>query len=458
VSRPLRIRDPIHGFIPYTEVEAELIDSPIFQRLRGVKQLAFTHLVYPGATHTRFEHSLGVMHVAGRIAERVGIEAKGREWQWIRLAALLHDIGHLPFSHAGEAATIVLAPAKISERKEEAHESITAALIDKDPDIQRVVPRETDRLAILDILEKGRNRRGSEPLEPLLWQILSGPLDADKLDYLLRDSMMTGVKYGVFDLDRVVDSFKAHGSHGDRHLMVREEDHPCVEQYVLARYYMTEQVYRHRVRRITDLMLRDAITSAASLEDEFGQWVLSVFGCRTDEARWRDDFLAGEDATVLRFLAMAPEEQVCGRFGRRLRDRRLPKQMFEYTIQDIRNPVWEDRLTSLGEEQERLRERFAGALGISTDTIRLEARAGNNPLHRDPNAKAEEDIIAVNEKTGETRRLSALPGSLSSQAKVRHEEKLYVYVEADVASQGQREEMFQVMEKTLISAAKEGSP
>ena len=454
MSRPLRVRDPIHGFIPYTEVEEQLINAPIFQRLRGVKQLAFTHLVYPGATHTRFEHSLGVMHVAGRIAERVGITPNGnteREWQLVRLAALLHDIGHLPFSHAGEAATLLLAPAKIGERKEEAHESITAALIERDPDIKRVVASEEDRLAILDILEKGRNT------EPLLWQILSGPLDADKLDYLLRDSLMTGVKYGVFDLDRVVDSFTAHGSHGDRHLMVREEDHPCVEQYVLARYYMTEQVYRHRVRRITDLMLRDAVVSAASLGDDVGEWTLSVFGCRTDAERWRHDFLSADDASLLRSLSMAPEGQVCGRFGRRLRDRRLPKQMFECTIQELRNPVWEERLTAIEEEQERLLNRFAEALGVSTDTIRLEIRAGNNPLHRDPNASVEEAIIVVNGKTDETRRLSDLPGSLSQGAKVQYEAKLYVYVEADDASESDREEMARVIENSLMVAAKEGS-
>ena len=100
--RPLRVRDPVHGFIAFSNEEAALIDAPIVQRLRGIKQLALTSLLYPGATHTRFEHSLGVMHVAGRMADH--LELRKRERRLVRLAALLHDVGHMPFSHAGEAA------------------------------------------------------------------------------------------------------------------------------------------------------------------------------------------------------------------------------------------------------------------------------------------------------------------------------------------------------------------
>ena len=125
-AAPLQVRDPVHGFISYSREEARLIDSSPLQRLRGVKQLALTSLVYPGATHTRFEHSLGVMHVAGRAAEQVGLS--GPERRLVRLAALLHDIGHLPLSHAGEAAAAALNPS-LGQLGEEAHEKITAALI-----------------------------------------------------------------------------------------------------------------------------------------------------------------------------------------------------------------------------------------------------------------------------------------------------------------------------------------
>lgn len=451
MSRPLRVRDPVHGFIYYSETEAALIDTPALQRLRGIKQLAFTYLVYPGATHTRFEHSLGVMHVAGRIAEQVGIERDGPEWRRIRLAALLHDIGHLPFSHAGETATLALALPAIGERKEEAHESITAALIEGDRDIGSVLSSDEDRLAVLDLLRKAKET------EPLLWQILSGPLDADKLDYLLRDSLMTGVKYGVFDLDRVIDSFVPHGPIGQRHLVVRKEDAPCVEQYLLARYYMTEQVYRHRVRRITDLMLRDAIVSAAKLDSESGKGILSLFKCETENDGWRQVFLETDDSDLLRGLAACPEDQVCGRFGRALSARRLPKQVFDCRIDDIRHEKWADGLIKNVEEQEKLRQRFAGGLGLPEESVLLDIRTKDNPLHRDPNVSVEDDILVLDTKKGEDQRLSDLPESLSASARVKEEAKLYVYAEAEGANLEEREEMGRKLEKMLETAAREAS-
>jgi HD superfamily phosphohydrolase len=456
MRRPLRVRDPVHGFIPYTDEEAALLETPVVQRLRGIKQLAFTYLVYPGATHTRFEHSLGVMHVAGRIAERVGIPPHTSEWRRVRLAALLHDIGHLPFSHAGETATLLLAPTEISGRGEEAHESIAVALIERDAEIHRVLPSEEDRLAVLDILEKGKKRRLARGPEPLLWQILSSRLDADKLDYLLRDSLMTGVKYGVFDLDRVVECFVGHGREGDRHLMVRAEDAPCVEQALLARYYMTEQVYRHRVRRITDAMLRAAIGSAALVEGELGEAIRAVFGCATDDRRWAPSFFRWDDASLLRDLAKESADTSCGEFGRRLSTRRLLKQVFDCRIEEIPYTGWRENLVMSPEAQSNLRDHCASALGVSMAAVLLDIRTKDNPLHRDPNISREEEISAVNDE-GQDFRLPGLPGSLSAEARVREEARLYVYAEADDASPQRREEMAEMIQKVLETAAREGS-
>jgi hypothetical protein len=134
----------------------------------------------------------------------------------------------------------------------------------------------------------------------------------------------------------------------------------------------------------------------------------------------------------------------------------LPKQVFDRRIEEIHHEAWTDGLIKNGEEQERLRGRFSQALDVPKDTVLLEIRATANPLHRDPNVSVEDDILVFDEKTGEDQRLSDLPGSLSASARVKDEAKLYVYVEADDASQEEREEMTRVIENTLKTAAQEG--
>jgi len=452
--RPLRVRDPVHGFIAFSNEEAALIDAPIVQRLRGIKQLALTSLLYPGATHTRFEHSLGVMHVAGRMADH--LELRKRERRLVRLAALLHDVGHMPFSHAGEAAAAGL-DGGFAALGEEGHERITAALVEHDPAVRRVVRQEDDRLAILDILEKGKNRRRRRPPEPIVWQIISWKLDADKLDYLLRDSLMAGVKYGIFDIERIIDSLTAHGSLGDRHLAVRNEDLPCVEQAILARYHMSEQVYRHRVRRITDAMLRHAIMSAARLTNLKARHIVRLFRPCPDDQEWRSDFLESSDLRVHEALARLPANTRSGMLARRLAERRLLKQVFACRIKEIRYTRWRERLVKDIGRQERLARRFARAVGKQCSLVLLDIRARNNPLYRDPSLAIEEDIMVVDEQ-GRDERVGDAPGGLSEAAKPKEEAELYVYLPADEASRSARDQMRSRIKNELDNAAREGQP
>jgi len=194
VSESRAIRDPIHGFIRLNEQESELVDTRAFQRLRNLRQLALAHLVYPGAMHTRFEHSLGVCHVAGLLAD--SLKFTEDEKRLVRLAALMHDLGHGPFSHVSEEALELYADrSKLTAKGEKIHELITAILIRQDEELSRLLSL-SDRDKIIALLGRGYG-------EPIVRSVLSGPLDADKQDYLLRDSYFCGVKYGVFDLPQL---------------------------------------------------------------------------------------------------------------------------------------------------------------------------------------------------------------------------------------------------------------
>jgi hypothetical protein len=233
------IRDPVHGYIKITAVERDLIDSPFLQRLRRIHQLAGSYLVYPGAVHTRFEHVIGTMHVAGEIAESIGPDPmKEEEIQEIRLAALLHDVGHGPFSHMYEEV--------LAQKSKATHEDIT----------QRII-LET---SVGDILEKhGFSRAqisplavGSQPRKPkFMNEIIAGGLSADIMDYLLRDSYFTGVEYGKVDVRRVMDSLQVT----EDRLVLDEAALHAFEALLLARYQMFKAVYFHRTVRAAELML-----------------------------------------------------------------------------------------------------------------------------------------------------------------------------------------------------------
>lgn len=270
------IRDPVHTFIRLETAERGVLNSRPFQRLRYIHQLAATYLVYPGATHRRFEHSLGVMELATRIYDTVvrkdNVEPRiepilpdetGRlYWRRVlRMAALCHDIGHIPFSHAGEK---LLLPDGWD------HERLTVELIKLDEmctiwnsmeprlDPVHIAALATSMTPIAD----GRSR---------LWQlvlreiIVGDAFGADRMDFLLRDSLHTGVAYGHFDHHRLIDSLRILP---EPQVDEVDEDRPptlgleeggiyTAEALLLARYFMYQQVYYHHVRRAYDIHLID---------------------------------------------------------------------------------------------------------------------------------------------------------------------------------------------------------
>jgi uncharacterized protein len=276
-------RDPVHGYIEVNDLERAIIDTAPFQRLRRIHQLAFTHYIYHGAEHTRFGHSIGTMEVATQIFDVLvrkgflgGDQAElERNKQLLRLAALTHDLGHAPFSHAAED----LFPENAA-RHRMTHEDMSALIIQQ-PEISGLIRDHTAANHNINPGEVAALIMG-EPLPEsvFLQEILSGDLDADRIDYLTRDSMMTGVRYGVFDFERLIHSLtlRENGNEGARSLAVEEGGIHALEGLILARYFMFTQVYYHRARRSYDLLLAQFLRETLpgrvypSSPEEFVQW------------------------------------------------------------------------------------------------------------------------------------------------------------------------------------------
>lgn len=272
------VRDPVHVFARYDEDERRVIDSPPVQRLRHLHQLAMTYLVYPGASHKRFEHSLGVMELAGRVfdiltdRDNLSEEAKAAvpevdnpdnlPWwrRTLRLAALCHDLGHLPFSHAAERELIP---------DDKSHEDMTAVILQQ-PLLSDLLqsfqpPMNPGLVAKLAVGPKHATNATWTPWETLLSEIITDDaFGVDRMDYLLRDSLHTGVSYGRFDHYRLIDTLRivvvkdpATGELSEPDVGVQFGGLHSATSLLLARFFMFSQVYFHPVRVVYDRHLID---------------------------------------------------------------------------------------------------------------------------------------------------------------------------------------------------------
>ena len=231
-----RVRDPIHDYIDLSSVEVKLVDTPAYQRLRWIKQLGPTNLVYPGANHTRHEHCMGTSHVVGKMADSVGLESGDK--QLASVAGLLHDLGHTAFSHLGDEIDGV-----------EDHVIRTTKII-TETEISDILSEEG-----IDSKEVNQIIMGEHKLGPLV----SGDLDGDRLDYLVRDAHYTGVSTGV-DMGRLIATM----SMSDSNLVIKEGGLPAVEALLTARSTMYPTVYFHPFVRGAELMLVRATNHAIS--------------------------------------------------------------------------------------------------------------------------------------------------------------------------------------------------
>ena len=234
------IRDPVHGYIYITELEREIIDTIYIQRLHNIKQLGGAYLTYPGAVHTRFTHSIGTMYLADIFSEALKRQEIINEDDKVRLrlAALLHDIGHGPFSHLYEEITI--------KYLGKTHEDLTKWII-VNSEIKDIISKYGFNYKEISELCVGRSLTSKRFLN----EAISGPVDVDKLDFLVRDSYFTGVEYGYIDVQRLLNSITVI----NEHLAINAASISALEAYLIARYEMFKAVYYHRTVRSANLML-----------------------------------------------------------------------------------------------------------------------------------------------------------------------------------------------------------
>ena len=243
------IIDPIHDFIRVYEHEISIIDKPIFQRLRRIRQLSGAHLTYPAAQHTRFEHSLGVMHIAslaGHALNEKGI-FKSDDIEILRLAGLLHDIGHGPFSHLFE---------EIIQEKKFSHEDYGKEIILKS-EIGDVLSKNGFDKKLITKIAFGNSKF------QFMNEIVSGTLSADMMDYLLRDGYFTGAEHAKIDHKRITQSLDIH----QKKLALERSALYSFESMMYSRYQMFKAVYFHKTVRAAEVMLIEALRLS---DDEFG--------------------------------------------------------------------------------------------------------------------------------------------------------------------------------------------
>ena len=326
----MEIRDPVLGPIPVLEEERRLIDHPLFQRLRRIKQLGLCEVPFPGATHTRFLHSLGVMHLAGLAFDAVfrdyapaGDHEHERLRRLVRLAGLLHDVGHFPMSHSMEevmpARAALPLPGTAGDTTRACHEDYTQLVLHAS-DLADELDRHhagweltaQDVAAVLDLRVAhdgaGFRWRGQD-VRRVLHQLVASELDADRMDYLLRDAFYSGVSYGHFDRGWLLSNLTRHEADDGLHMALQSRAVFTFDHYLLARYHMFLTVYFHHRSVALERML--AMTFGEAPEPV-------AFPSRAD------DLLTFDDGWLRQRLLDEP-----GRWGRRILAGDAPRMLLE---------------------------------------------------------------------------------------------------------------------------------
>lgn len=339
------IRIPVHGFVEFSDWERDIINHPVFQRLRRIRQLAFSDHLYPGSVHTRFEHSIGVMHVATRLFDTLVHRYRHvldscygghdlcleRARILVRLAALLHDVGHSAFSHSGEG----LMPDGLR------HEDYTAELVRNElRDVINDNSKNKIELAIRadEVADFYLGRPTIAP-ELLFWkELVSGQLDADRMDYLLRDSLHCGVEYGRFDLDRLVDTLaivedQRDDSEPALRIGVTEGGIHAAEGLILARYFMFTQVYFHPVRKAYDHHASEVVRAFLNQDRRGGSRGRRLPNPSTPNGRKR--FLDLDDWKAIEFV----KKGGAGRHGRAILSHLHDRRIYETKEVAARNDI-----------------------------------------------------------------------------------------------------------------------
>ncbi|MEW5747279.1 MAG: HD domain-containing protein [Candidatus Thermoplasmatota archaeon] len=372
MSEHKTIRDSVHGSIRVDHEFLALAAAPELQRLHSIHQLGLAYLVYPGANHTRFEHSLGAFAVAGRMCSSLGLDA--RESSMVRAAALLHDVGHLPYSHTFEMVLheqFGIDHAEISRRMIRGEDSVLTEEERKVLGKHVSVPEAIERMG-LDPKEVASLLEGAEAQRPArgldrhhgqahfnsrryMSQMVSGTVDADQLDYLVRDAHYTGVAYGVIDLDRLVETFDLFN--GD--LVIERGGLSAVEGMLVARSLMFTSVYFHKTVRISELMLAKAVEGFGP-EDIYSMHQMT-------------------DATLLSRLNS--EGGLCREIATLIKYRRLFKKAYAIAVTDVSEGQWEavDRLGDM-KRRRSAEEDIATRAGLEPGHVVIDVPSSEIPV------------------------------------------------------------------------------
>lgn len=340
------ITDPVHRYIRFSQVEKDVIDSPAFQRLRRIRQLAGAHLVYPSAQHSRFEHSLGAMHIAGLAGETLlakGYIDHAEAVQELRLAALLHDIGHGPFSHLFEEV--------LEYGCNTTHEEMGKKIImhSEIADILNEHGHSTDLVCRLSFGHAKVN---------FMNELISGGLSADIMDYLPRDGLFTGAEYAKVDYHRLLSSLEV----SKNRLAINRSALNSLESMLISRYEMFKAVYFHKTVRAAEVMLIRAMIAA---DDELALSDTSL-----------QNYLAlTDEATLERLCALGGKHAFAGKMARDYRGRRLLKSVYEKFLHK------RDRQKMDRKALQATASRIADAAGVDRNHVFVDAsRAPSMPL------------------------------------------------------------------------------
>ena len=331
------IKDPVHGYVYITEAEKEVIDSFPVQRLHRLRQLAGAEYVYPGANHTRFEHSIGVMHLAGLLAENPHLSQllSEDEAQKVRIAALLHDVGHGPFSHVFEHLLVKFL--------NKTHEDINVWIVQKSElkDILKGLGYDPDELAKLSVglLHK--------PGRAFMDQVIRSAVDVDKLDFVVRDTYHTGAEYGYVDIFRLIHMLDVL----DENLAVDLGALSALESFILARIESFKSIYFHRVGRAVQIMLATAMEEA---KDELG----------LVDFRSPEDYLALDDYTVWTMLKGCKKSKG---IIENLERRKLLKCAYDKTFYVRDKTV--SSIFSVEEIRNQMRDKIASEAGVKPKSV-----------------------------------------------------------------------------------------
>ncbi|HJK40991.1 MAG TPA: HD domain-containing protein [Methanocorpusculum sp.] len=347
---PKQIKDPVHGYIEVPTEILPLVDSPALQRLHHIRQLGFAYLVYPGANHTRFEHSLGAMHLASLLCRHLGFGTA--ETRTICCAALLHDIGHGPYSHASERL--------MQEYTQFSHDDIREQL--KEPILAKQFEKNSISPDEVAALISGSHRYAG---------IIHGDLDVDRMDYLLRDAHYTGAPYGNFDAERLTKSLAVV----DNTIVLNDSGISAAESLLIARTLMGPSVYYHHACRIAEEMFLLACRSH--------------FRKDVDAVR---EFLTMDDVTATALLLNSDEE-----ITRDLINRIRTRNLYKRAVYAGKELVDRDHLPQTKSGIERLHTAIAETAGVAPDKIILDIPPLRKEMKMDIKVRNHHDLVPFEE-------------------------------------------------------------